>query len=75
MIILFIILTLWLLPCVLRLRQIYIELPEDSSIRDLLDYDDYEGWLAFIPLVNWAFWLASIITNVNSIDFLNKKIK
>ena len=73
MIILFIILTLWLLPCVLRLRQIYIELPEDSTVGDLLDYDFGEGWLALIPIANWAAWLANI--NVNNVKFLNKKIK
>lgn len=74
MIILFIILfTLWLLPCGLRLRQIYIELPEDSSVRDLLDYDYGEGWLAFIPMINWAAWFANI--NINNVKFLNKKIK
>lgn len=73
MIILFIILTLWLLPCVLRLRQIYIELPEDSSIRDLLDYDYGEGWLALIPLINWAAWFCNI--SIDNINFLNKKIK
>jgi hypothetical protein len=64
----------WLLPCVLRLRQIYIELPEDSSIRDLLDYDYGEGWIALIPFVNWAPLIANIITNAN-INFLDKKIK
>lgn len=73
MIILFIILTLWLLPCVLRLRQIYIELPEDSSIRDLLDYDYGEGWLALIPIMNWAAWFCNI--SIDNINFLNKKIK
>ena len=73
MIILFIILILWLLPCVLRLRQIYIELPEDSSVRDLLDYDYGEGWLALIPMINWAAWFANI--NINNANFLNKKIK
>ena len=73
MIIGFIILTLWLLPCVLRLRQIYIELPEDSTIRDLLDYDYGEGWLALIPMINWAAWFANI--SINNIKFLNKKIK
>ena len=73
MIILFIILTLWLLPCVLRLRQIYIELPEDSTIRDLLDYDYGEGWLALIPIMNWAAWFCNI--SIDNINFLNKKIK
>lgn len=73
MIILFIILTLWLLPCVLRLRQIYIELPEDSSIRDLLDYDYGEGWLALMPLLNWVAWFCNI--SIDNINFLNKKIK
>lgn len=73
MIILFIILTLWLLPCVLRLRQIYIELPEDSSIRDLLDYDYGEGWLALIPIMNWAAWFCNI--SIDNVKFLNKKIK
>lgn len=73
MIILFIILTLWLLPCVLRLRQIYIELPEDSSIRDLLDYDYGEGWLALIPIMNWTAWFCNI--SIDNINFLNKKIK
>lgn len=75
MIILFIILfTFWLLPCVLSLRQIYIELPEDSSIRDLLDYNYGDGWIALIPFVNWASWFANITINDN-INFLNKKIK
>lgn len=64
---------LWLLPCVLRLRQIYIELPEDSSIRDLLDYDYDEGWLALIPMLNWVAWIANI--RIDNINFLNKKIK
>lgn len=74
MIILFVILfTFWLLPCGLRLRQIYIELPEDSSIRDLLDYDYGEGWLAFIPIINWAAWFCNI--SIDNINFLNKKIK
>ena len=73
MIVLFIILTLWLLPCILRLRQIYIELPEDSSIRDLLDYDYGEGWLALIPIMNWAAWFCNI--SIDNINFLNKKIK
>ena len=73
MIIGFIILTLWLLPCVLRLRQIYIELPEDSTIRDLLDYDYGEGWLALIPIMNWAAWFCNI--SIDNINFLNKKIK
>ncbi len=74
MIILFIILfTLWLLPCGLRLRQIYSELPEDSSIRDLLDYDYGEGWLALMPLINWAAWFCNI--SIDNINFLNKKIK
>ena len=73
MIVLFIILTLWLLPCILRLRQIYIELPEDSSIRDLLDYDYGEGWLALIPMMNWAAWFCNI--SIDNINFLNKKIK
>jgi hypothetical protein len=68
-----IVLIFWLLPCVLRLRQIYIELPEDSSIRDLLDYDYGEGWLALIPIINWVAWLANI--SVNNVKFLNKKIK
>lgn len=63
----------WSLPCVLRLRQIYIELPEDSSVRDLLDYDYGEGWLALIPMINWAAWFANI--SINNIKFLNKKIK
>ena len=63
----------WLLPCVLRLRQIYIELPEDSSIRDLLDYDYGEGWLTLIPMMNWVAWLANI--RIDNINFLNKKIK
>lgn len=74
MIIVFIILfILWLLPCVLRLRQIYIELPEDSSIRDLLDYDYGEGWLALIPMMNWVAWFCNI--SIDNINFLNKKIK
>lgn len=64
---------LWLLPCGLRLRQIYIELPEDSSIRDLLDYDYGEGWLALIPMMNWAAWFCNI--SIDNINFLNKKIK
>lgn len=68
-----IVLIFWLLPCVLRLRQIYIELPEDSSVRDLLDYDYGEGWLALIPMINWAAWFANI--NINNANFLNKKIK
>jgi hypothetical protein len=63
----------WLLPCVLRLRQIYIELPEDSSIRDLLDYDYGEGWLALIPMMNWVSCLANI--RIDNINFLDKKIK
>lgn len=63
----------WLLPCGLRLRQIYIELPEDSSVRDLLDYDDGEGWLALIPMINWAAWFCNI--HINNIKFLNIKIK
>lgn len=63
----------WLLPCVLRLRQIYIELPEDSTILDLLDYDYCEGWLALIPIVNWATWSANL--NINNVKLLNKKIK
>ena len=74
MIIIFIILfTLWLLPCVLRLRQIYIELPEDSTVHDLLDYDCGEGWLAIIPMVNWAAWFYNI--SINNVKFLDKKIK
>ena len=64
---------LYLLPCCLRLRQIYIELPEDSSIRDLLDYDYGEGWIALIPLANWTAWFANI--SINNVKFLNKKIK
>ena len=64
---------LWLLPCGLRLRQIYIELPEDSSVRDLLDYDFDEGWLALIPIMNWVTWFCNI--NINNIKFLDKKIK
>ena len=63
----------WALPCILRLRQIYIELPEDSTIRDLLDYDCGEGWLAIIPMVNWAAWFSNI--SINNIKFLDKKIK
>ena len=63
----------WLLPCVLRLRQIYIELPEDSSVRDLLDYDYGEGWLALIPIMNWVAWFCNI--SIDNINFLNKKIK
>lgn len=73
MIVLIVIFIWWLLPCYLRLRQIYYELPKDSSIRDLLDYDYYEGWIALIPLINWAAWLANI--NIDNINFLNKKIK
>lgn len=68
-----IVLIFWLLPCVLRLRQIYIELPEDSSIRDLLDYDYGEGWLALMPLLNWVAWFCNI--SIDNINFLNKKIK
>ena len=70
-----IVFTLWLLPCGLRLRQIYIELPEDSSIRDLLDYECGEGWLALIPLMNWAALLSNISININNVKFLDKKIK
>ena len=74
MIIVFIIVFIfWLLPCILRLRQIYIELPEDSYVRDLLEYDYGEGWIAIIPMVNWVAWFANI--NVNNIKFLDKKIK
>lgn len=63
----------WLLPCILRLRQIYTELPEDSSVRDLLDYEYGEGWLALIPMLNWIAWFCNI--NINNVKFLNKKIK
>ena len=73
MIIFIILFILWLLPCGLRLRQIYIELPEDSYVRDLLEYDYGEGWLALIPMVNWAAWLTNI--NINNVKFLDKKIK
>lgn len=64
---------LYLLPCGLRLLQIYVELPEDSSIRDLLDYDCYEGWIALIPLVNISAYICNI--DISNIKFLDKKIK
>lgn len=67
----------WIFPAYLMLNWIYKQLDEDSTIKDLLEYDWGTGWFSFIPLFGYFFWFEHIEFKTPEfiIKLLNKKIK